>query len=174
MEIWKSITWAPNYEVSTLGRVRSVDRMTFGKRPYLRKGQLLSPGVTKDGYLQVGFQIDGRRKSAYVHVLVAEVFITKPPGDVEVNHKDGIKSNCKVDNLEWLTHVQNVQHSIQALGKTRRGENSGKAKLTEVDVQRIRQLAAMGLTNKQIAEQFNVATCTVHFVKNRITWSHVA
>jgi hypothetical protein len=74
------------------------------------------------GYLQAILWVNGKRTPRYVHVLVAEAFIPRPKGLCEVNHKDFDKTNCSVDNLEWVSHKGNCQHAVvnnhhRSLGK---------------------------------------------------------
>lgn len=113
-EAWKPIDGFPGYEVSDLGRVRSLARVitrSDGRprtiAPCIRKGVLNIP----NGYLRVALT-GGVRK--LVHVLVAEAFVV---GDFSlfVNHKDGVKANNKAGNLEWVTFAENVQHSYDNL-----------------------------------------------------------
>ena len=103
-----------HYEVSNLGRVRS-----------LKAGKVLKSGDNGIGYLIVGLNANGR-KSFLVHRLVAIAFIDNPNNLPKVNHKDGIKSNCEVSNLEWCTQKQNIEHSIKVLGKDRKQTNKDK------------------------------------------------
>ena len=69
-----------------------------------------------NGYLRVFLLKDGHRFSASVHRLVAETFVPNPENKPEVNHIDGNKQNAKASNLEWVTHSENIRHSIYVLG----------------------------------------------------------
>lgn len=103
------------FEVSSLGRIRSVDRDIHcplnGSRRM--RGRLLSPSPMKTGYLSVDYSEKGKRKVLYVHRLVAGVFCANPNGWPHVNHIDGNKENNHPDNLEWCTHKQNMQHAMR-------------------------------------------------------------
>lgn len=99
-EIWLPVKdYEEYYEVSNLGSVRS-----------LRK--TLKNNI-RNGYCQVGLFINGNRKIVYVHRLVAVTFISNPDNKPEVNHKDGIKTNNNVFNLEWATFKENNQHAFK-------------------------------------------------------------
>lgn len=100
------------YEVSTRGRVRSLDRKVNGRNcTYIRSGRVLKQKTDKDGYRQVGLTVDGVVRSFQVHRLVALAFIHNMDDDADkVNHKDLDKSNNQIWNLEWCTHQENMTH----------------------------------------------------------------
>ena len=81
----------------------------------------------------------GKTKLFRVHRLVAETFIPNPDNSPEVNHKDGNKQNNSVDNLEWCTNLENIQHSVKTGLRNAKGENNPSAKLTAKDVENIRK-----------------------------------
>ena len=81
----------------------------------------------------------GKTKLFRVHRLVAEAFIPNPDNSPEVNHKDGNKQNNSVDNLEWCTNLENIQHSVKTGLRNAKGENNPSAKLTAKDVENIRK-----------------------------------
>lgn len=113
-EIWKAVKgYEGFYEISNLGHVRSVDRLVqHGKHIIQRHGKLLKPVADQNGYLHVYLARSGKQSQKSIHVLVATAFIHKDSPDLEVNHKDGDKSNNCVSNLEWITHKANIQHSF--------------------------------------------------------------
>lgn len=111
-EIWKDVTGFEGfYQVSTLGRVRSLDRKIVGKDgfPRLHKGRVMSPGVIH-GYKFLYLNKDGVKKRWYVHRLVASEFIPNPKGYPQINHKDEDRGNNQVDNLEWCTSKYNCNY----------------------------------------------------------------
>lgn len=102
-EIWKPIEGTNGmYEVSNTGKVRSL----YGE------GRIreLKPW-NNGGYKRVNLSIDRKKINRLVHRLVAEAFIPNPEHKAEVNHIDGDKHNNCVDNLEWTTHYENVDHA---------------------------------------------------------------
>lgn len=102
-ELWVVVPHFPIYAVSDLGRVLNQ-----------KSKRILQPGLAGKGYLVVNLSRGPIRQMHYVHILVAQAFCYKPPGLVEVNHKDLDKSNCASYNLEWVTHLQNVRHAAEA------------------------------------------------------------
>lgn len=97
---WKPITdYVGLYEVSSEGRVRNV-----------KTGKILKPKNNRRGYLFVGLHKNGAVKNRYIHRLVAQAFIPNPNKLPEVNHKDEIKANNNLDNLEWVSHRDNSNY----------------------------------------------------------------
>lgn len=112
-EIWKPIKGYEGwYEVSNLGRVRSLDRIVTysdGKN-YSLKGKMLKMHYCGSGYLQFILHKNGKTEHKYPHRLVAETFLPNPNNLPEVNHKDENKTNNCVDNLEWCDSKYNKNY----------------------------------------------------------------
>ena len=110
-EIWKDVKGFEGlYQVSTLGRVRSLDTKVtifpMERKPYtqLRKGRILKPYYRKDGFSDVTLYKDGVANIHLVHILVATTFIENPLRRKKVWFRDGDKTNTKVENLKWSKH----------------------------------------------------------------------
>lgn len=117
-EEWRTIPDTGDlYEASSLGRIRSKDRLLEiasrwgGTRPMPIKGRVLKPWRDSNGYLAVFVCFDGQRLPTSVHRLVARAFLTSDPGRPEVNHIDGNKQNNAPGNLEWTTRSLNMIHA---------------------------------------------------------------
>ena len=105
-EIWRPIEgYEGLYEISSYGRVRSMDR--YDGRNHFIKGKLLKNKDNGNGYLICSLSKNGIVKNKYIHRLVVEAFIERPDGLYEVNHKDENKKNNSVDNLEWCDKKYN-------------------------------------------------------------------
>ena len=105
IEEWRPVVgYEGLYEVSNIGRVRSLDRFYYR----LHKGKVLSPTKDRYGYLTVTLNCNGKSKTIKIHRLVAQAFLPNPDNLPQVNHKDEDKTNNNVDNLEWCTAKYNV------------------------------------------------------------------
>ncbi|MCV0420083.1 MAG: NUMOD4 motif-containing HNH endonuclease [Microbacterium sp.] len=120
-EIWRDCKQDPGYEVSSAGRVRGKNRETTqlsrGGEEYKRNvnGQIIKPWVLKNtGYLQV--MLGGRKKQS-VHRMVSSAFCDGEKPGVCVNHKNGIRSDNRMENLEWVTWSENCAHAYRELGR---------------------------------------------------------
>lgn len=116
MERWEKISGYANYEISTLGNVRNT-----------KTGRILKPARTKKGYLVFGLCNQCKMRTHQAHRLVAMAFIKKPYGKDQINHINGIKDDNRVENLEWVTGAENIQHSFKVLGR-KKSEKAGNPK----------------------------------------------
>lgn len=150
MEIWKLVRRNSNYEVSDLGRIRRIT-----PAPGTRAGRILKSVLDNGRYLSVSLYMNGKIEKVYVHLLVAEAFWGPPPNGFEVNHKDGIKTNPCLSNLEYVTHRGNVDHAV-ANGLTLKGTRNGCCKLSPKQVLEIRELVRTGVAARVVADKFGI------------------
>ena len=158
--MWKTIDFEPNYEVSCLGEVRN---KVTKKVKSLRYG--------RNGYLRVTLYPSGRTYS--VHRLVALTFLVKETLRNVVNHKNGVKSDNRLENLELVTPKENVNHAYEnGLNKHRNisGELNPASKLTKCDVLKIRNLAKDGVNWNVIAKEYGVQYNCIKRIVLNITW----
>ena len=170
MEIWKDITqYEGLYQVSNFGNVKSLPRK--GTCIYPKK---LKIRVGNRGYSTVTLSKNNIKKSFSVHRLVANAFIPNLKNLPQVNHIDGNKLNNNVENLEWVTAFDNIQHSIKTnLKPNDKGYNNCNSKLSETDINYIR-------TNyipkdklygcRALARKFGVSKSTISYIVNYITY----
>lgn len=118
-EVWKPVSGFENYyEVSSLGAIRSVSRVVdFGCRKRKTPAGIIKPWKDKNGYACVSLWAHNKGVSKKIHRLVANAFIPNPTNKPQVNHKNGIKSDNRVENLEWVSAQENMRHSFDVLGR---------------------------------------------------------
>lgn len=118
----------PGYLITRNGIVFSVDRKTDSGKGYLKniKGLILKPRKNRYGYIEVVLYCNGIRKVITVHRLVAKTFIPNPDNKKTINHKNGIKQDNRVENLEWNTHSENITHAYRCLKRTKNNPSKGK------------------------------------------------
>ena len=121
-EIWKDIKGYEGYQVSNLGRVRSLDRIDSNNHPL--NGVILKPYISNSGYLLVGLYKQQKRDRKLLHRLVAEAFIPNPENKPEIDHINTIKTdntvflnedgsiNYEKTNLRWTTRKENINNPI--------------------------------------------------------------
>lgn len=161
-EIWKQVKGFSNYEVSTLGRVRSKVSNKF-LTPYKNK---------KRHYKYMSLQQNGKRKNFSLHRLIASTFIENPLNKAQVNHKSGDKMDNSVNNLEWVTPKENVHHAIKNgwFAPPLYGSLQPMAKVNEKQVIEIRRLEKEGMYHKDIAKIYGLGVSTVTHIVNRTRW----
>lgn len=169
------------YEVSNHGTLKSVKRESVncnGKR-LVYKAKVLKGSVDGDGYS--GFILcksKTDRLRLRLHQIVLLVFTPQTNPEYCVNHKDGDKSNNRLDNLEWLSYADNNKHAYATGLKIPfegiKGETNNKSKLTTEQVNEIRKIySTKGISQKKIGDIYNVKQSTIYNIVNRVTWKHI-
>jgi len=178
-EEWRPAFEFDKYLVSSLGRVRRIVARRAGK-------PTLSPRVGIGGYCYV--YLSGKtRRNLRLHRLVLLSFHLPPTPRHQVNHKDGIKTNNRLSNLEWVTGSENIKHAfalgLKGTGPAHkwygkpdhvRGENNGNSKLTKNEVIMIRERYRLGgISTRRLALEYKVSRTTIKDILRRKTWFYV-
>jgi hypothetical protein len=161
-ETWKPIKdYEGWYEVSDLGRIRRIKKGVGAKC-----GRILNPSSGFTGYLAVVLSKNCKVKNFLVHRLVAAAFLPPDPDRQFVNHKDGVRTNAALSNLEWCTAHENSKHSKEVLQNYR--------KLRPCDVVEIRRAYAEDhLRLEDLATKYGVGKTLISKVVNRVQWQGV-
>lgn len=169
-EIWKPIKWASGYFVSSHGRVSGLKNTILKSTPNIK------------GYPTVIVYASKVRIHRTIHRIVCEAFIGDRPNGKEINHKDGVKTNNFIENLEYIDSVEHRKHTA-SLGRRPKGKDHWKAKLSESDVLKIRTLGwnrerkGIELKNRistyKIAKEFKISPTHVHEILTRKSWKHI-
>jgi hypothetical protein len=147
---------------------------------YKNKMRPIYQSVNPDGYLCI--KLGGSKKPGYpksqrsfrVHRIIAKAFIPNPNNYSEVDHLDGNRANNNASNLEWVTHRENIIRSHKRGNCLRKGEYNSRAKLTNVDVLKVRYLYDFGIMKQsEIAKMYDRGWSTIHNIVNRLTWTHI-
>jgi len=157
-EIWKAIDECPGYFVSDMGNVKSykLDKEV---------GRVLRPQINHNGYLRVILMLDGKGLKRRVHRLVLTSFVGECPEGHECSHKDGNRENNRLDNLQWLSQLEN--------DREKELHGTSNRKLTEAQVLEIRERYTKGETVYKIAKDYPVADKTISGVVKREHWKHI-
>lgn len=165
------------YEVSDLGRVRSLDRLVggpYGPASRIFPGRVLALQINRGskGYPFVFLYREGRGQHCAVHILVLTAFDRPCPPGTEALHGPGGKSDASIANLRWGTRSENVGADRLRDGQSNRGEKSGQAKLTWDKVCEIRESRRTGESSQSISNRFGVSIRNVYMIVNRETWRY--
>lgn len=165
MENWKKIIGFDQYEVSDLGNVKSVSNpLTTRKEKILRKGTI------KNGYNIVVLTKYKKQNTIYVHRLVADAFIKNKEDKKEVNHINGVKTDNRVENLEWMSTSENAIHAFRN-NLSAKGQDRTQAKLTDVQVLEIKK---SGLRNIELSRKYNISKSIISGIQRGRLWRHIS
>jgi hypothetical protein len=170
IEIWKDIENYEYYKISNLGRVKSLSRnRRCGKIFYITKEMILKPTLGQNGY----FYITSLKNT--IHRLIAISFIPNPHNYPCVNHINGIKTDNRVENLEWCTYSQNNKHAYDTKLKIpheRQGTSNPCSKLTEKEVLEIREIGNK-LSTVKLGNIYNIHPSMISLILKRKNWTHI-
>lgn len=160
------IPTAPTYAIDKFGNVMNIS-----------KRMIMKPFLTMNGYYRINLiSPELRARKFFIHRLVADTFIQNNDvtNKTQINHINGIKTDNRVENLQWVTPSENINHAVKlGLFNVPKGENNGMSKLTEQDVKNIRHLYQYK-TIKELSIKYNVSTAAIRKILNKKRWKHVS
>lgn len=160
-EVWKNIEgYKGQYQISSLGRVKSIERILFLKQGGYKviPEKIMSPEIMKLGYLRIQLSKSQEKKKILIHVLVAKHFLPFDGLDKEVNHKDGNKENNCIENLEWVTKSENVQYSYSVLKRRKAVHKKRPVKKLSLNGGLLKTFCSI----QEAAENINTSTGNMH------------
>lgn len=170
----KQIPNYSRYSVSEDGKIYSTNYKNSGKT------KELNPSTSKDGYPQTMLQRDdGKYCTKKVHWFIALAFLGERGQGLEVNHKNGIKTDNRISNLEYVTRSENVKHAYEnGLAKRFHGSSNHFSKLTEKDVLEIRAHVKNSPTRhygrKELAKKYGISEGHLKkIVNSKDVWNHI-
>lgn len=166
-EIWKDVKdFEGLYQVSNLGNLKRL----VSKRVLFER--LIGSSIDRYGYVKRALCKDGKMYYFTEHRLVANAFIPNAFNKPSVNHINGIKTDNKVENLEWCTNKENTQHAIRIGLKDQKGIKHHKCKLTEKQVLEIREIG-FSQTRMFLSKKYDVSRTTILGIIRRDFWKHI-
>lgn len=156
-EKWIKSKYSDDIEISNFGRVR---------RHFKNSTSYYKGNINHDGYLRIKFSIDGKVFNKFSHVLVAEHFIPNPNNFPQINHIDGNKLNNNVNNLEWCTASQNMQHAYDNELK-RTDKKHSRSKLNECDVL---DIYSSDLPTVELMKKYNISKSAICRIRSGKSW----
>ena len=160
MKKFYAIPGHPRYEISEDGTIRNS-----------QNGKIKSQYIGSTGYYMVSFSYGNKSNPHRVHRLLAFCFIPNPSKLPHINHIDGNKTNNDLENLQWVTHEDNMKHAFATGLVNNSGEKNGQAKLNPDKVREIKQLLAIGVSQQKIANSFSVSRSCIQGIKKQRLWA---
>lgn len=175
MKTWKTIPGFSLYEASSDGEIKTYNWKN------LKREAIMKPAMDNSGYLRTMLKrdSDGKIGTIKVHRIIAQTFIPNPENKPEVNHKNSIRNDNRVINLEWVTHSENVKHSFYNGIQNNKGQNNPCASLTDEQVLEIRskytfgKKTKCGKTKAQLAKEYNTTFNVIKQLVQGRTWKHL-
>ena len=162
---WKhAIPNYSDYKINKAGDVFSYRR--------LKSGRKLVRTTHYQGYKYVKLHNNEGEKLCFIHRLLAQTFIPNPEGKKEINHINSVKDDNRIENLEWCTRQENMDHAMQN-NLLPLGENTPNVKLKHDDIKVIRSLSEGGTSKRNIARLYNVSHSAINDIFTGRTWSHI-
>jgi hypothetical protein len=150
------------------------DRYAIGKIGYvvnLKTSRILKPGFSGREYLFVVLSGDNIHKNLYIHRLVALNFVPNPNNKSQVNHINGIKTDNRAENLEWVTPSENILHSFKN-GLSIPHYKNNIIKINFEEASRIRCLYLSGMRQSELASIYGVDQSAISHIVNNKTWKN--
>ena len=168
--------YGKRYLISDEGDVMSLPRTLWnGAGHHVSKMKHMKTHVGTNGYVVVGLTKNGVTKVEYLHKLLAQAFLPNPKKKKCINHKNGIKDDNSLENIEWCTYSENAKHALKnGLRKITPmpGEKNHQAKLTEKKVKELLQSKGIAKVT-DLAKKYKISVSQVYSILDGRTWKHL-
>jgi hypothetical protein len=171
-EIWKPVLdYEELYRVSNLGRLYRLPHYTRIGRYYEEK--MMNQYTNHKGYIQVYLCKDGKKFTTLIHRLIAQVFIPNPENKPQINHINGIKTDNRIENIEWCTNSENQLHAFRTGLKTfPTGELNSNTDLTEEEVNNIINEYNLGEKLPTLSKKYSINLSILRSIIYGTSWTH--
>ena len=172
----KNATWIVREDgkIFSSDRESIVIRNKFNKidtHKRIVKGKEISPFISKSGYFVVSQKIDGKRPKVFAHRLIGMAFVPGYKKELTINHINGIKTDNRLDNLEWISRSDNTKHQWEIGLVDLRGEKSSSNKLSQKQVLHIREALKKGVSANSLAIIANLSPSLIYLIGNGKRWA---
>ena len=166
-EVWKDVKdFEGLYQVSNIGNVkRLVSKRVFAER-------LIGSSIDRYGYVKRVLCKNGKMFHFTEHRLVGMAFVENPQNKATINHINGIKTDNKVENLEWNTQLENKQNAVNSGLTNLKGTNHPKCKLSEEQVLEIREIG-FSQTRTSLSKKYGVCRNSILGIIMGKSWNHI-
>lgn len=174
----RGVTWlvSESGEIYSPARAKSVSRVRLGKaQEFVSRWEPkpLAQCRTQSGYLEVACVVDGKRVKAAAHRIIGKAFVPGYEDGLSINHINGVKTDNRPENLEWLSLSDNTRHQWATGLVDLRGDNCPGRKLSAKKVKIIRQWLRAGIPANQIATVTDLSASTISKIENGQRWSSI-
>jgi hypothetical protein len=168
-EIWKDITdFEGLYKISNLGKIKRIPSIKCKKERYI------AACLNDNGYYIIRLYKNSKGKCAKLHRLIAQAFIPTVEGKTFINHINGIKTDNRIENLEWCTKAENSQHAIKMGLHKIQGSKHFAAKLDEEKVLSLRrEYKERKMKVVDLQRKYGISKSAFHQIVNRVRWRHI-
>ena len=141
---------------------------------YGSRGYELSPILHNTGYSVITVRVNGEQKQVRVHRFIWETLVGEIPENLVINHKNGIKTDNRLCNLELVTNKENINHAWNELDRVSvKGEDKPQAKITEAQAIDIIIMCKNGDSNKVIGNKFGLHPNYISLIRHNKRWKHL-